>query len=472
MNQVPYLITPWAHQAAAIKAGAIRDNYALFFEMGTGKTMTAINTLRHWFLQENAIKNTLILCPQIVIDQWAEEFKKHSRLSRHIVLVKGTGKKRVEIFEKALESRKASIFITNYETLLVKGIMPLLMRRWFALICDESHKLKNHKAKRTALVTQIADLSRKKLILTGSPVLNTPMDIFSQYRILDGGKSFDKNFFTFRARYFYDKNINMPPQKHFPDWCARPQTIDTLSRIMATTCHKAVKSECLDLPPLVKMEIPVELSKEQRKAYDEMKEDLITYLNGKAAIASIALVKALRLQQITSGFIGTEDKGEHSFKSVPRLKVLHELLGDLTPDNKVIVWASFKNNYNEIRKICDDLKIEYVEINGDLSAKEKQESIQKFRTEVKYRVCIANPKAGGVGVNLIEASYSIYFSRGYSLEDDLQSESRNYRGGSECHDKVTRIDLVCRGTIDEIILRALRKKQSIADRILDLKGAL
>ena len=92
-----------------------------------------------------------------------------------------------------------------------------------------------------------------------------------------------------------------------------------------------------------------------------------------------------------------------------------------------------------------------------------------FRTDPEVGVMIANQGAGGVGVNLVEAGYSIYYSKGFKLEDDLQSEARNYRGGSEIHEKVTRIDLVATGTIDELVTEALENKMQISENILGWK---
>ena len=185
----------------------------------------------------------------------------------------------------------------------------------------------------------------------------------------------------------------------------------------------------------------------------------------------MALVKLLRLQQIVSGFVKLEDIGEktHLFEDAPRSKVLKELLEEITPDNKVIVWAKFKQNYEQIRVVCRQLGIKWVEIHGGISAKEKEQSILDFRNDSDVRVCIANQASAGTGVNLVEASYMIYFTRSFSLDDDLQSESRNYRGGSNIHEKITRIDLVSKDTVDEVILGALRNKKKIADIILDKK---
>ena len=116
------------------------------------------------------------------------------------------------------------------------------------------------------------------------------------------------------------------------------------------------KEECLDLPPLVRKTIKVELSPEQKKLYKQMKEELVAFVNDKACVASIALVKALRLMQITSGFITAEDE-DISFKKTPRREALKELLEQITPHSKVLIWSVFKDNYKTIREVSDELKI-------------------------------------------------------------------------------------------------------------------
>ena len=232
----------------------------------------------------------------------------------------------------------------------------------------------------------------------------------------------------------------------------------------------AKKSECLDLPPLVKKEIFIELSKEQRRIYEELKTDLITYINDKACTAPLALTKALRLQQIVSGFVVGEDdenqKHEIVIKDNPRAKALEELLRELTPHHKVIVWAVFKNNYETIRQICGKLKIKHVEVHGSIPSRTKFENVDKFNTDDNRRVFLGHPLSGGIGINLIASSVSIFYSRNFSLGQDVQAEARNYRGGSEIHEKVTRIDLVAKDTIDEVIQKALANKQEISDKLL------
>jgi SNF2 family DNA or RNA helicase len=188
-------------------------------------------------------------------------------------------------------------------------------------------------------------------------------------------------------------------------------------------------------------------------------------------VAQLAITKALRLQQIVTGFATDEEGTTHRFEN-PRLAVLQEILEDLTPNHKVIVWAAFRENYKMIARLCDELKIEWRALTGETPTKIRENVMEDFRKDPSVRVMIANQAAGGVGVNLVEASYSIYYSKSFRLEDDLQSEARNYRGGSEIHDKVTRIDIVTPGTIDELINKTLETKNQVSDRILGWKELL
>jgi len=110
------------------------------------------------------------------------------------------------------------------------------------------------------------------------------------------------------------------------------------------------------------------------------------------------------------------------------------------------------------------LKLGFAELHGDIKDKDKE--AEKFRSDDSIRVIIGHPGSGGIGLNLVEASYMIYYSRNFSLEMDIQSEARNYRGGSERHASITRIDLVTPGTIDELVLKALAGKTAISNSVL------
>lgn len=471
----------WEHQVQAIKASAVLSDLGLFFEQGTGKTRTTVEILRRKFAEVGALRRTLILCPAIVRDNWKSEIKAYSKIpGKDVIVLKGSGVRRANEFITAtgVATADPKVIITNFEAVEMDDLYALFLRwRPEILIIDESQRMKSHKSLRAKKVAQLADMSRHNYILTGTPILNTPADLFMQFRILDRGETFGRNFFAFQAQYFHDANAKWKGKtNYFPKWEPRPEAFDLLQRMVAKKAIRVLAKDCLDLPPLVRQRVDVEMSTEQARMYREMYQDYVTFLDGQTEaspiVANMAVVKALRLQQIVSGFAKDADGNTHRIKNVPRLKALEELLEDLTPQGKVIVWAGFKENYRMIAELLQKKGIEYREIHGDIPDHQKQMNMREFRESDTVRVMVANQAAGGVGVNLVEARYSIYYSKGFRLEDDLQSEKRNHRHGSQMHDKIVRIDLCSPGTIDELVNETLANKQNVSDRILTWRKEL
>lgn len=469
-----YLVKPWTHQLRAITAARSLPEYALFFEQGTGKTSTAINILRFKFADARRVYKTLVFCPPVVCVNWEREFLAHSKIPKEkITVLTGTGKKRTKVFLDTIAKDPFHVFITNYEAVQNAELMhSFLMWAPEALVCDESQRLKSHDSKRAQAVAKIADRTKTRLILSGTPILNSGLDIFQQFRILDRGETFGLNYYTFRAQYFVDKNAGMPTAKHFPNWQPRSGCLELINKLVYKKAMRVTKAECLDLPPIVRTEIPIELGAEQRAAYDSMRDEFVAFLKSKVATAELAITKGLRLQQIASGFLKTEDGSEIAFDDVPRLDALKDLLEDIAPNEKVIVWACFRHNYAAIQAICDKLKLRAVCLYGGITPLERQTAIDEFQGNPDVRIMIASAAAGGVGVNLTAASTMIFYSRTFSLEQDLQAEARNHRGGSEIHAKITRIDLVAENTMDRLVSDALKAKLKISDVILEWRNKL
>lgn len=474
----------WSHQEKAIVEAKNREYYGLWAEMGVGKTFTTIEIIRNKFKEHNQILPTLVFCPSVVVGNWKNELLKFTKVKpEKIILLKGTQTERIKLVE---ESETNSIFVTNFEAL---SVMPDLISKIEAkflsydkpkiLICDEVHRLKDPTAKRTKRAIDLSRHFKYRYVLTGTPILNNLMDIYAQFRILDQGKNFGHNFFSFRARFFEDKNRFMPAHVKFPNWQPVKGAAEAIKKIVHENGMIARKADCLTLPPLVNKIIEVEMGSEQKRLYDSMKKDFIASFDMKNSsgvttktqysIAELAITKALRLNQIVSGHVkleGTdgEDGLVVNLKDNPRKKALKELLEDIAPYHKVIIWSVFKANYDDIKDVCSELKLGWAEITG--ATKDKQAMVDLFQNDSDIRVCIGNPASAGIGINLTAASCMIYYSRGFSLEHDLQSESRCYRGGSEKHESITRIDLVTKGTIDELVMTALSNKQELSEKIL------
>lgn len=468
--------TPWQHQLAAMQKAEGRSSFGLFFQPGTGKTYASLLLARRKMYQAKSWLKTLVLAPPVVLKNWKDEWLAHSAFKpQHVAVLTGSAKNRLAAFE----CKDTRVIITNYEALLMEPVFQAILA-WKPeiLIADESHRCKNPSSKRTKRTIQIAKQTPYRYILTGTPVLNSPMDLWAQYFILDRGETFGANFFTFRRQYFYDKNAGMPAGCHFPDWRLRKGAEVEIAHKICNSSMHVDKADCLDLPPLLKKRIDIDLSPAQHRAYVQMSADLVAYIDDKACVARIALTKALRLLQCVSGFMTMEgvdgdESSLHHFENCPREAALRELLGDITPASKVIVWATFHDNYRAIRGVCEALDLPYVELHGAVATADKHAAVDRFNTDPAVRVLIGHPGSGGIGVNLVAADTMIFYSRGFSLEHDIQAEARNYRGGSDRHAKVTRYDLVAPGTIDELVLERLAQKVDIGEAVIkDLRGML
>lgn len=475
-----YLLQPWKHQLEAIRRAVNLPAYMLAFEMGAGKTSTCINILRHKFALHNRVLRTIIFGPPIVLENWKREFKAHSRIPQsQITILHGPGKKRIALFKE--KSVSPHIFITNYESFnMAELVEQFHLWQPEALVFDECHKLKDKSSRRSKEADKLSNPGTKKnplprplvYCLSGSPILNDPIDIFQQYKILDGGETFGKSFMEFRMKYFRDKNAHMPSHKHFPNWVPIGGALDDIAKRMEKSSMRVLKKDCLDLPPLVRKTVLVEMAPEQAKAYREMLRELITFFeqNGEAhtAFATMALTKSLRLMQLASGYVKTDAGKEVSVVDgyTPKQEALKALLEELTTHSKVLIWAVWKENYRQIREVLEGLGIKYVEVHGDVSDKQKTQNVDSLTNDPEVRVLLGHPGSAGIGINLVAASYSIFYSRSFSLEQDLQAEARNHRGGSEIHDKITRIDLVTKDSIEEKIVEALARKQEIGNHLL------
>lgn len=487
------------HQLETVSLADLLNEWGLFHDPGTGKTGTTITIVRNKMNRARRFLRTLILVPPIGVKQWKREWGKFSKVPpASVVLLRGEGRKRLATFQK-LAYRKTDlgdipdgkIFITNYESLLMRDLFQAMVD-WApeVLVIDESHYVKNPQAKRSKILEYLANPQRKnpelrfekkpkpayairknqgaapfKYILTGTPATNSPMDLFQQFLILDGGETFGQNFFVFRSRFFLDKNAGMPKQKYFPDWQLRPGAMEEMNKLIFTKANYVRKEECLDLPPLIQTPVYVEMTPEQRRMYEEMKRDLITVIKDTACTAQLAITKALRLQQMASGFVKTVDGVEHPIEGNPKEAALSELLEKLLPTGKVIVWCAWSQNYGQVEKVCDALGVKHTKVVGGMSETARTKAVEDF-TKGDARVMYANAKAAGMSIDLIEAPYAIYFSRTFSLIDEIQSRARNYRGGSEMHKSIVHYRLITEGTIDELTDKRLEAKEEMTLELL------
>lgn len=457
---------PFDHQRVMATVAASLDGSAFLCEVGTGKTRAAIEAASY-LVRSGALDFALVVVPNRVKSTWVREIGEWSN-NLHPVLLAGPIKQRGQVIQQT--QARGTVWVCNYEAL--DKLKAVVARRAngkrLGLIFDEAHKLKNPQAKQSKAAMELARHAVWRLLMTGTPVLQGVHDVWSQWYAVDLGVTFGANYVQFR-REFLDEN----PYTFSLD--AKAGTLSECGLRLRRRGLRYRKEDCLDLPPRLYQVSEYEMTKPQRAAYEQMARDLVAVLknerdeHGKLASASTQLAMILRLSQITSGFLPTEDSSVHIFDPNPKLDGLEEYVRETIRDHQQIVWARYRRDIETICARFADLKP--VHIYGGVKQEDADYAMRAFQ-DGSRRLFIANPQSAGAGVTLTAASIAHYFSQDYSLENRLQSEGRNHRAGSERHRSVTYVDHTCEGTVDNVVREALSAKLEVAEAVVELKAHL
>ena len=473
MRNYSFKTEPYEHQRSVFRESWDRNNYALFMEMGTGKSKIAVDTMAALY-EDGQIDTALIVAPKGVYHNWAyKELIAHmpDRVPRTVLTWQPniTQKFRKEFEDMCQTEDGLKIFVMNIEAFSSgKGAETAL---WFAkrygrrgiMVVDESTAIKNRKANRTKAVIAAGEHFAFKRLLTGSPVTKSPMDLYSQCEFLSRDMLGFKSYFAFQGRYAVVQRRSMGHRSF--QQIVGFQRLEELNGKLDSFSRRVLKKDCLDLPDKVYVRREVELTKEQRNLYNQMSKLALAQLSdGSLVSTNNVLTQIMRLQQICCGFIKNDDE---EVQEVPSNR-LHELVNVCEEtDGKVIIWASY---VHDIEKICEMLTKEYGDNSfgafyGATPQEERQRIVEEFQDpDSEMRFFVGNSRTGGFGITLTEANTVIYFSNNYDLEIRLQSEDRAHRIGQK--NNVTYIDLVSPKTIDDKILTALENKQNIANTVL------
>ncbi len=467
---------PYEWQSNYLRLGTTNPQAAALADVGTGKTAAVIAVLRCRSL--TGMSRILVLTPSVAIGNWGDELKKYSLPGELPPTIKlDVPAKRVAKLQEIITYKQGGVVVLNYEALDSKEILALLLKwRPEIVVADELHLIKNHMSKRSRAVVTLGEVALYRYGLTGTAVLQNEMDIYMQWRFLDKGESFGRNITEFRAKWCIQKTVRFGVRE-FVEWSFNPAKLEEFQKLLLRYAMIVPKETVLELPKQEPHLIELELTPEQKTAYTAMARDYLTFVNGRAAVATIALVKGLRLLQICSGHVsldpvpGQEDN-LHVFPVNPKIEWLRKTLPEVCKDHKIIIWTCFNQNIEDLVRLMNDLAIPAVVLRGGMTAKEKAAVTKQFQEDQETRIMISNRKAGGIAVNMTAASKSYIFSRNHSLGEELQSDGRNHRGGSEIHAEIDKYDLVCKGTIEYAVREAVQNKKNKSDMLLDLKAAL
>ena len=465
---------PYAHQLTALEKSWNKETYAYFMEMGTGKTKVLIDNMSMLY-DKGKIDGALIVAPKGVIKTWYEQ-ELPTHLPNHIENVTVLWQPNItKTQQEKLESlfkieTSLHILVMNVEALStekgVKFASKFLNSHKILMAIDESTTIKTPTAKRTKNIIGLGKLSKYRRIMTGSPVTKNPLDLYTQCEFLDPYLLDHASYYSFRNRYAVMKSMHV--RGRTIQVVRAFQNLAELSDKLKDFSYRVLKKDCLDLPPKNWTKRHITLSKEQQKVYDQMKKTALATLNGKVTSTMNVITQLMRLQQITCGHF-TADDGSTQLISNNRITELMDVLDET--EGKAIIWGHWQkdiqNIVDEIEKVHGPESV--VNYYGLTPQDERQDNIRKFQDDPRCRFMVGTPSTGGYGITLTAANTVIYYSNGYDLEKRLQSEDRAHRIGQK--ENVTYVDIIAEKTVDEKIVKSLRKKINIASEVLgeDLK---
>ena len=461
---------PYKHQLEALELSWDKENFAYFMEMGTGKSKVLLDNAAMLY-DKGQINGLLLIAPKGVYKNWYDQ-EVPTHLPDHIyhkmVLWKTSdkSKKQKQILSSLFEQgTDLHILIMNVEAFSsgdgAQFAYKFLSCHKSMIAIDESTTIKTPTSNRTKNILALREHAKYRRILTGSPVTKSPLDLFSQCQFLDPWLLGHDSYWTFKARYAVTKKIEVQGRR--VEIVVGYRNLGELSDKIKPFSRRVLKSDCLDLPEKTYVKHSVELTKEQKKVYEQMRREAIAFLDGKMQSSATVMTQLMRLHQITCGHF-TADDG--SIKDLPcsRLSELMNILENI--EGKTIIWSHYTH---DVRRIIAEIKKVYgeesvVDYYGATDTDARSVNIKKFQTDEKCRFFVGTTHTGGYGITLTAGSNMIYFSNGYDLEKRQQSEARIDRIGQTR--KMTYIDIIAEDTVDDRIVKALRNKVNIATEIL------
>lgn len=426
---------------------------ALFMEMGTGKSRTAIELVR---LRQQKISRVVWFCPVALKQTVRYEILKHTESTDVCVFD-----------DKTSTTNLPSCFwyVVGIESMSASNRVALTVNRLIdadsLVIVDESSYIKGHKSMRTQRITFMAERARYRLILTGTPISQGIVDLYAQMRFLSPRILGYRSFYSFARNHleYSERYKGLIVRSHNTEWVAAK---------IKPYVYQVTKDECLELPDKLYETRYVEMTAEQRRLYEAAKEEILT--EDPEDFTSYTIFRLFTaLQQIACGFwnhrhLDAAGRTVEQFIEVEhdRLAVLLDTITSIPPDKKIIVWAKYRYDIQQIaQRLAEQFCTDSVALfYGDYNEKKRAEQLQKFRSDARFFV--ATPSCGGHGLTLNEAHYTIFYNNGFKYAERIQAEDRNHRIG-QTH-KCVYIDIRSDAGIDERIASALWSKGNAVEQ--------
>lgn len=443
----------------------INKGFGLLFEMGCGKTLTAIAIAGAGY-QMGKVERLLIVAPTSVVAVWPKELQEYAKFKYTCKTLLGEKKQRIKQIDDLLKFpfKALKVAVINYESTWRPEILEKL-KEFDAdmVIADESQRIKTYDAAQSKAMHELGDQARYKLILSGTPVQTAAIDIWSQYRFLDK-TVFGDNFFKFRGRYAIMGGYGNKKIVGYKD-------LEGLIKKEHSIAFRVTKDEALDLPEQTFETRKIQFNQKEKNLYERIKKDSYAELDrGGHITATTVLTRLLRLQQLAGGFLVQDDAQKPQLVSRAKLDALGDIIEDyvIGSGKKLVIFARFIAEVKAIMELADKVlpkELKQVAIYGDIKKEDRGDIVKQFQEDPKTVLFIGQIDTAGTGITLTAADTCVYYSKNFNYATYSQSLSRIHRiGQRNC---CTYIDLEIEGTIDELISKALSRKEDMAKTVVD-----
>ena len=446
----------------ALDAKTPGGGFGELFEMGCGKTLTTIAVAGALY-NLGKIDRVLVVAPTSVCSVWPHDLNQFATFPWEARVLLGDKKKRLKALNE-LENwpfKALRIAVINYESTHREGIFEALAAyKPDLIVCDESQRIKNPSAAQSKALHKLGDAAPFRMILSGTPVQNNAVDLYSQYRFLDPAV-YGANFYAFKNRYCIMGGYGQHQIVGY-------RNMDELVEKEHSVAYRVTKEECLDLPQQTFINRYVQFTDAEQAIYEQLRKSSFLELEtGENVTATTILTMYLRLMQLTGGFLTADESTRPKQGNTAKLDALADIVDDYVVDagKKLVIFARFRAEIAAIENLLRLRKIQYGSIYGDVPMEERGKIVEDFQTNPDTKVFVAQIQTAGLGITLHAASTAVFYSYDYNYANYAQALARIHRIGQRL--PVTYIHLVVDGSIDEKILAALENKEDMAKTVVD-----
>lgn len=446
----------------ALDAKTPGGGFGELFEMGCGKTLTTIAVAGALY-NLGKIDRVLVVAPTSVCSVWPHDLNQFATFPWEARVLLGDKKKRLKALNE-LENwpfKALRIAVINYESTHREGIFEALAAyKPDLIVCDESQRIKNPSAAQSKALHKLGDAAPFRMILSGTPVQNNAVDLYSQYRFLDPAV-YGANFYAFKNRYCIMGGYGQHQIVSY-------RNMDELVEKEHSVAYRVTKEECLDLPQQTFINRYVQFTDAEQAIYEQLRKSSFLELEtGENVTATTILTMYLRLMQLTGGFLTADESTRPKQVNTAKLDALADIVDDYVVDagKKLVIFARFRAEIAAIENLLRLRKIQYGSIYGDVPMEERGKIVEDFQTNPNTKVFVAQIQTAGLGITLHAASTAVFYSYDYNYANYAQALARIHRIGQRL--PVTYIHLVVDGSIDEKILAALENKEDMAKTVVD-----